>query len=405
MGAYSAGVAAAVMPWTWTVRDPTLVEYDGQIDGYDSAQVDLQDPTIDSDGGTWSITLPTRHWAASALSEEGAGVVIRPAAHGAPIASGSWETWTEQTDGQRSTLTFTGPVDDTLLAGELAWADPAHDLNDLAGNNPVADAADIRTGPAETVLKAFINANVKATSPAFRAARLWPWLDVPATAGLGTTVTLRGQFTSLLDIARQAASPTTGITWSIRQQASGVLRLLVRERVDRSPDVVFSHAEGTLTKSTLVRRRPAVTQAVAVSTNEGTRTFATVTDAGAETTWLRRFVQVVDGNSDVIADLTAAAAEAITAGREKAGLTAEPVQITGGPRFNVDYFLGDYVGAVSSSGHAFSDLLTGVGYRHDSGSKPTLTPSIGVNAIDETDALVPIVRDLTRTQRRNTGRS
>lgn len=404
MGAYSEG-AESLYPWTVTVRAPDLVEWDGQVDGYDNVQVDLTDPVPGADPGTWEITLPRSHWAAHKLAEEGAGIVFRPAGSSEVIASGDWETYTEQVDGPRHTITFKGNVDDDCLNGEEAWADPAHDLNDPTGNNPVPDAADIRSGPAETVLKGFITANLKSSSPAHRLARLWPWLDVPASAGLGNSVSLRGQFDKMYEIAQQAASPTTGITWQIKQHAPGVLRLVVRARVDRSANIVFSQAEGTLGRSTLTRRRPAVTQAIAVTTTDTVRLFARVTDSAAESRWMRRRAVMVDGSTDVISELTTVAAEAITAGREKAGLTCEPVALSSGPRFAIDYQLGDYVGAVTTSGGVIEDVLTQVSYHHNSGSGPTITPSIGVNRVDESDALVPIVRNLDRYARRNEARS
>jgi hypothetical protein len=404
VGVYSAGVGAR-WPWTVTVRDPALVEYDGQVDGYDTIGCDLTDPSIDGEPGTWEITLPRSHWAATALEEEGSGVVFRPHGHGAVIASGDWELAEESTDGGRQLVTYSGNVDDDRLSDEVAWPDPTHDLNDTTGNNPVPDAADVRTGPAESVLKAFVTANVGSTGTAVQSGRVWPWLSVPATASRGLTVTLKGQFDPLLDIAQQAAAPTTGITWQIRQQGSGVLQLVVRARVDVSADVVFSHAEGTLGKSSLRRRRPAITQAIASSSGDTARLFARSTDTAAESLWRRRRVSMVDGPSDVIADLTAAAVAAVAGGRERAGLTCEPVVITGGPRFGIDYQLGDYVGAVTATGRTIDDLLTQVSYRHDSGKAPTITPSIGINRVDETDALVPIVRNLVRYARRNQARS
>jgi hypothetical protein len=404
VGVYSAG-ASALMPWTITIRDPDLIEYDGQVDGYDVAACDLTDPSTSGEPGTWELTLPRGHWAAAALEEEGSGVVFRPPGHGAVIASGDWELAEESTDGVRQLVTYSGNVDDDRLSDEVAWPDPAHDLNDTAGNNPVPGAQDVRTGPAETVLKAFVSANVGSTGTAVQTARSWPWLQVPATTGRGASVTLRGQFDPLLDIAQQAAAPATGITWQIRQQAAGALQLVVRQRVDVSSEVVFSHAEGTLGKSSLRRRRPAVTQAIASSSGDTARLFARSTDAGAETLWRRRRVSMVDGPSDVIADLTQAAVAAISGGRERAGLTCEPVALTGGPRLGVDYQLGDYVGAVTATGRQIDDLLTQVAYRHEAGKAPTITPSIGINRIDETDALVPIVRNLVRYARRTQARS
>jgi hypothetical protein len=393
------------MAWTVTVRDPDLVEYDGQVDGYDTAVCDLTDPSIDGEPGTWELTLPRSHWAAAALEAEGSGVVFRPPGHGAVIASGDWEVAEESTDGVRQLVTYSGNVDDDRLSDEVAWPDPAHDLNDATGNNPVPDAADVRTGAAETVLKAFVTANVGSTGTTVQSGRRWPWLQVPATAGRGTSVTLRGQFDPLLDIAQQAAAPATGITWQIRQQSSGVLQLVVRARVDVSADVVFSHAEGTLGRSSLRRRRPAVTQAIASSSGDAARLFARSTDTAAESLWRRRRVSMVDGPSDVIADLTEAAVAAVAGGRERAGLTCEPVAITGGPRFGVDYQLGDYVSAVTVTGRTIDDLLTQVSYRHDASRAPTITPSIGINRVDESDAVVPIVRNLVRYARRNQARS
>jgi hypothetical protein len=379
---------SALQPYVWTVRDPDGIELDGHIDGYTSCQ----GVPLDGDVGTWQLVLPNTHKDVAALLEEGAGIVVRPQGSSNVAWSGQVDQELVRYSATENTTTFTGPTDEAELAGELAWPDPAHWLNDVAGNNVLSGTVDARTGLAETVLLAYITANLSFHDG--HVDRRRPYLNIPASGNHGPTVHIQANFDLLLDLAKTICR-STGITWRIIQGAPGELNLVVRERADVSADVIFSKAEGSLMDSSFTRQRPSVTQAITVTDDGTSRSYALVTDDAAETLWRRRWVAFGDAPSSIIGDQAQAAGDLIAAGIEKAGASMEAVVLPKAPQWGIDYQLGDLVSVVDQSGFAITDRLVQMTYTHEAGSGPTLQPSVGYAQTDQESALVPIIRDFS----------
>lgn len=389
--AFSGGVTGLV-PWVWTVRDITLTEFDGQIDGYSNAHAELHD----GDVGTWSLTLPLSVGWISELLTPGAGVVGRADGSSSVLFSGPVNHNEVTYDANRGTVTFTGPTDEVELASDVAWAEPGKFLNDATSRNHTSGGVDARSGVAETVLLGYIKDNIGST--AFHSASTTPPIDrrrsylvIPTSGGHGTSGTYQANMDALLDIAKTICS-TGGITWRILQSAAGQLALVIRVRADVSADVVFSKAEGSLNTATFQSTSPLTTLGIAVSDSGTVRTWAVAIDSAAETRWGRRFVAVGDGDSDVIADLATSAGQLIADGVETAGASLEAANTPVGPQFGVDYFLGDLVSTVDDSGFDIVDQLAQVVYDHSEGQGPTLMPSVGFALTDADSALVPIIR-------------
>jgi hypothetical protein len=379
---------AALRPYLWTVRDPDGVEYDGHIDGY----LSCKGTPVDGDIGEWEMVLPGNHHDAPALLEEGAGIVVRPQGSNTVLWSGQVDSPTVQYDASRRTYTFTGNTDECELAGEPAWPDPAHWLNDPAGNNVLSGTVDARSGPAEDVLLAYLAANL-----GFHDAhvdRRRPYLIRPASLHRGTTVDIQANLDLLLDLAKTICR-SSGITWRIAQGAPGQLNFQVRARADVSADVIFSRAEGSVTAATFTRKRPSVTQGITYSDDGTSRTWALATDAAAEALWRRRWVAVGDAPSSIIADELQAAGDLIAAGIEQAGATLEAVVLPAAPQWGTDYQLGDLVTVVDDTGVSIVDQLKQMTYTHEAGSGPKLVPSVGYAQTDQESALVPVIRDIT----------
>lgn len=400
MSVFDQGVETAAAAWVWTVRDDTLTEYDGQIDGY----LDVQCTPKDLDVGDWSLTLPIDHPDVDLLLTEGFGVVARLPGNQDVIASGYVDqqktTYAGAEDDQPDTVTLTGALDVSLLAGEQCWPDPAKWLNDATSRNVLTGGVDARSGIAEDVLLAFIAANIG--SSAFHSTSTTPHIDrrqsqlvIPSSSHRGSSGSYQGNFGSLLEMGQAICSGTAGITFDVLQGAAGFVDLLVRARADVSADVVFSRIEGSLDSAEYTRQSPTITRGIAVSDDGTNRSYAMAIDTAAEALWTRRWVSMTDGDSNVIADLLQAAGALVATGTEMAGAVLQPVVLPGAPVFGVDYMLGDTVTAVDRSGSSITDRLVQVAYQHTAGAAPTITPSIGVSGDDLQSALVPVIRAIT----------
>lgn len=404
MSVFDAGVATAAAAWVWTVRDDTLTEYDGQVDGY----LDIQCTPKDLDVGPWSLTLPIDHPDVDLLLTEGFGVVARLPGNGQVIASGYVDqqatTYAGAEEEQPDTVTVSGNLDVDVLAGELCWPDPAKWLNDVTSRNVLTGGVDARSGIAEDVLLAFIAANIG--SSAFHSTSTTPHIDrrqshlvIPSSSHRGTSGAYQGNFGTLLEMGQAICSGDAGITFDVLQGAAGFVDLLVRARADVSADVVFSRIEGSLDSAQYTRQAPVITRGIAVSDDGTNRSYAMAIDTVAEALWTRSWTSMTDGDSNVIADLLQAAGALIATGTEMAGAVLQPVVLPGGPVYGIDYMLGDTVTAVDGGGNSIQDRLVQIAYQHTAGQAPTITPSVGVSGDDLTSALVPAVRALTAAVR------
>lgn len=377
-----------------TARYPDLVEDDGAIDGYDT----LTGTIRLNDTGEMTLVLGLDHPANDILLTPGAGIVVRRDGSPTVLQSGSWARAPIH-DQERATVEYAFTDDNVIASTDYGWSDPLTELNATGSRNQDPDGVDVRTGPAETVLLGFFRDNIGAS--AFTRRR-WPGLVVPGSQGRGTSGTWRSNFDRLDDLARTICL-NTGIAYRFAQGAAGQVVLSVRSTVDRSADIVFSRAEGTLQEATYTIVRPEADEALVVgTTSAGLRTWVEVVNTEARARWGFRNVTKVDGPSDVVAELQQAAGQALDTAREKGGLTATPVSLPGGPLYGRDFLEGDRVWVVPAKGPGYSDVVTEVTYSHASGQALTWQPSVGVKQSDESQPLVPVVRRLVADMRKRT---
>lgn len=405
MTVFDQGVPTAPGAWQWTIRDASLVEYDGLIDGYDAVHAALLQ---DGQPGAWDMTLPLAHPAVALLLTPGYGVVARQPGTGQVMTSGYVQqqqtTYQQGADGH-SQVTVQGPDDNAVMASEVAWADPGKWLNDGTSQNVVSGTVDARTGLGEDVLIGYLEANMGAT--AFHSGSTTPPIDrrrngiltIPASAHHGTSGSYQAAFGTLLSDIAATICGGAGITCRVAQDVPGKLKVIVRARADVSADVVFSQAEGSLQAASYTDVRPSITAGIAVSDSGTVRSYAMVIDTAAETRWATRFVATTDGDSNVIADLLQAATDLVATGTETAGASIVPVQLPAATQYGVDYQLGDLVTVVDLAGNSIVDQLAQVTYSHESGSAPVLVPSVGISpsdgsGADTVAALVPLIRQL-----------
>jgi hypothetical protein len=403
VGAFDIGTPDGLLAWSWTIRDDSFVEFDGEVDAYLDAQVDILDL---GEGviGTWSLTLRYSDPNRALLETPGYGVVIRP--RGLEVVAASGRVQLPQTqiaeDGQ--TVTYTGSLDEWELKSDIAAPDPTTDYT--LGGNVDATVKDTRTGAAETVLLGFIKDNIGSTAYHGGIDRRRPYLSVPASSGRGSSGTWQGEFTPLDELATSLVA-TSGISVRITQRndADG-LEVVIRARADVSDEVIFSQADATIDQAQYGTKAPTATFAISVDSDDTTRTVAYAFDATAETRWaMRAVVMTSSGGAD--GTPAQAAAAALADGAETFQADIEPVVLPGGPQPFVDYFVGDTVGVVKLDGTVVLERLTGLSYTHSGGDNqrpPIVTPVVGALPIvrhDPTAALVvktiaPVIRKLKR---------
>lgn len=189
--------------WRVTVRRP-----DGtrgpQIRDYLSLQLDARLMRAGGAAGTLQVDVPAGHRAASALTEDGAGLILEVLPATGRVEWSGDIVDVQRTTGVQGRWSVIAEDDDGLLADDVAVPVPGTDL--AAGTSTLfSSSVDARTGPAETVWLALVAANIGPSASVGR--RRYSWLTLPTSAGRGATVTSAARMDTLLDLAQQLLIP------------------------------------------------------------------------------------------------------------------------------------------------------------------------------------------------------
>lgn len=373
------------------VRDVSLAKV-GQVIDMRTVQLVLRYQDVSN----MVMVLPDNSTMAWYLTQPGAGVVVRR--EGTVIFSGpvQWKRFTEE--GVRW-LQVWGPDDTKLLRDRIAYPDPTTDMQ------PAQTIGwDVRTGPGETLIYEYVNANLGPDALPDRQVPLVFGVDMGRgeSTAEGGSITERGRGETLLELSKRIAAATAlGLGFPIRQIGTDLV-FEVFQPEDRSGDVVFSEEMGNLASWSLESDAPLATHVVVAGQGEAElRAFAERTASGLLPSWGR--VEQFKDRRDVddFTELGQAADVALSEARPKLLVTLEPVDT---PRlhFGRDYYLGDVVTVIipgqggpgaSSSTYAaggdgdYGDLFHGDTYS-SFGTRPTRPVPI---------AVVDVVRQVTLT--------
>lgn len=294
--------------------------------------------------GSWKVSLPVGYALAEELRKPGAGIIVTAA--GQTLISGpvmSIMTNRSQDD-PVGTYEISGVDDSIVLSERLAYPTPT-----TADVTAQTVAYDVRTGPAETVIKAYVNANIGPSAPA---ARRIDELTIQTSAGLGVSVDGSARFETLQDLLTGFAD-LAGLGFTI-EQVGDVLQFQVYEPVDRSGYVRLDLDNGRLTRSDYAYSTPKLTRAIVGGQGEGElRDFIERTSADsleAEALWGRRIEQFVDYRSATdVAELEQSGdKELVTNGKTFVSVDVLPSDDQT-MLFGVDWNLGDRVTVVVGS--------------------------------------------------------
>lgn len=291
--------------------------------------------------GTWEVTLPVGHRMADYLVRPGAGLIVSTS-DGTVLSGPTTSVTTNQAiDDPEGTYTIRGVDDSVLLKERLAYPTPS-----TADVTAQTQAYDVRTGAAETVMKAYVNANLGPSAPA---ARQVAGLTIQTDAGLGSTVTGSARFQTLQELL-QGLADVSNLGFTIEQVDAG-LQFQVYAPTDRSAFVRLDLQNGRLRKSEYSYAHPLVTRAIVGGDGDGTaRVFLerTSTDSlGSESLWGRRVETFTDSRSTTDVDkLKQAGDEALASdGKTQVSVSISPSDDQT-MLFGKDWNLGDKVTCV-----------------------------------------------------------
>ncbi len=308
--------------------------------------------------GDWTMSLPVDLPATALLAQPGAGILVTGPT--GELFSGLVGKGSEKADQKDpvGTITFTGPDFNQVLADALAWPDPAN-----GDETTQATAYDLRSGPAETVIRSLVDANIGPSAPASRRGWFASLLELDVDQQRGQTVTSSVRFDNLLDQAATLGK-VGGIGFRVTV-GEGHLLLTFFKPSDRSRQVRLDIANGNLDSYTSEVSAPTVTRAIVGGQGEGAaRTFlqrTTPASLQAEDLWGRRIEQFKDErNTDNQGELAQAGDELLADG----GATLQTLKLDPADdqtmQYQRDWDLGDYITAVTSQGE-ITQIVTTVG--------------------------------------------
>jgi hypothetical protein len=306
--------------------------------------------------GTWSMRLPQGNRLGELLRLAGYGVIVtgpdNTVIFSGPTLSAALEQTSTNVDGD---WTITGASDEIILSERLAYPTPS-----TADVTAQTDSHDVRSGAAETVMKAYVSANIGPTAPTIRKISN---LTIQADAGLGSTVSGNARFQTLQDTLYGLAQ-TGGIGYALEQSGSN-LEFQVYVPTDRSATIRMDMDNNKLSRANYSYSSAKLTRAIMGGGGEAAdREFLEVTTTAseeAEEEWSRRIEVFKDSrNSDNTGQLTQSGEELLV----DDGKTIVQMSVTPSDdfsmRFGRDWYLGDKVTVVINDLEA-SAVVTEVG--------------------------------------------
>ncbi|MFH8414352.1 siphovirus ReqiPepy6 Gp37-like family protein [Streptomyces collinus] len=286
--------------------------------------------------GSWKLTLVAEHPLCDTLRTPGAGIIITgpdDVLMSGPMVTTEFASTPTDPAG---TVTFEGVSDTICLADALAFPQPSNP--DGASQ---AQSHDVRSGPVETVMHAYVNANIGPGAPAVRRKA---GLIMGANGARGPVINQSARFPVLGSLLSEIAL-LGKLGFRVVQRGTN----LVFETfpiTNRTTFVRLDVRNGTLAGQKVAVSPPGVTRAIVAGQGElAERQFLQVDTAesiAAEGDWGRRIEQFVDQrNTNDWAELKQAGDEAL----QESGFTAVNVQVVpmedSPARFGKEWGLGD----------------------------------------------------------------
>jgi hypothetical protein len=286
--------------------------------------------------GSWKLSLASEHPLCDTLRTPGSGIIVTGPSDvllSGPMVSSEFASTPTDPDG---TVSFTGVSDTVCLADALAFPQPSN-----ADGASQTEAHDVRSGRVETVMHAYVNANIGPLAPAVRRKA---GLVMGSDLARGPIITQSARFPVLGNLLTEIAL-LGSLGFRVVQRGSNLV-FETYAITDRTAFVRLDVRNGTLSGQKVGISPPGVTRAIVAGQGDLTeRQFLQVDNAesiAAEADWGRRIEKFVDQrNTDDWAELQQAGDEALV----DSGFTAINVQVVpmedSQARFGKEWGLGD----------------------------------------------------------------
>ena len=212
--------------YTLYVRDQYLNRV-AEIENYQSLTLKPQFNLV----GTWALTLPMNSSAAIELVKPKSGIIV--VRDGITIFSGpvmqKQRKWSKDED----TLTINGYDDNVVLQHYIAFPTQI--------GPPYNADYDVRTGPAESVMKQYVDANIGSGAQSNRKQNI----TIETDQARGSTVRGNARFNTLLDLCGTLSLAGGGLGFKVVQNGNG-LQFQVYQPTDKTTSVIFSPLLGNL---------------------------------------------------------------------------------------------------------------------------------------------------------------
>lgn len=317
--------------------------------------------------GAWTLRLPVEHPLAGLLRTPGAGIIVTGKTDmlfSGPVAESQSEATAADPVG---TLQIHGVTDSVLLLDSLAYADPATYDPNRPFPFSLGAVEDKRTGPVETLLHAFVSANIGPAAPALRRQGTFlERLTMGANGARGPTTTKSARYDQLGKLLTELAVPA-GLGFRIVQRGTGLVFETYAVR-DRTDVVRLDIANSTLAGHKVIVGPPGATRVLvqgkdlvddAKITIRNFVVSTTPTSLAAEAEWGRRIETFKDNSSrETRAELDQAGLEELAReGFTTLAVQAVPMDDSSMP-YGPAWQMGDKV-AVVVEGQELSSTVTG----------------------------------------------
>lgn len=355
--------------WQIYARDAQL-RRQGEVDDF----TDLEATRRWNDVGTWTFSLDRRSAMAAVLTQPGAGILITR--DNAAWMSGAWRVCDSIVKGASELLTLSGFDDNIWLKRRSASPSPTESVPPYT-----AQADDVRTGIATTILRQYVNVNL---GPGAVGVRRRAEVTLGTDPGAGVTVTGRARWQVLLTILQELAL-AGGIGFNLVQAGSN-LEFQTFASVDRTTTARFSRAIGNLGDHEYTVTAPEANHIYVGGGGEGiARTIYEKSDSVSVAEWGRFEGEFVDRRDNSNAnELDQAAADALTERSAKTTLTATLID-TPQIAYGTHYDLGSKVTVEldnPGSIDIIQDLVRRVTLKGDENGF-TITPGIGTEGTQD----------------------